>query len=242
VGGTVAFIPRGRAFRAAPSKEFTMRSETTHPRWSRPARVAAHAIAALTMAGVLGSWGAAGTLAATGQDLQAGPVHVLLAQGVVPSAGMSAYGTDNCTYRFDGAVWQPEQICRHFPDPRNGYVFDLYDRTTGEPLARLDLSEPGWVKERKASGPAADLWFKVPLNDLLTHGRVGPNNTFVLLGDGRWYKQLDLQEAAKLQRQRELMDRMTPEQAEQYAALQARWAEADHRMKMFALGAILVAR
>jgi hypothetical protein len=214
-----------------------MRRQVTDHGWSRRGRLATHAIAAIALA-VLGTSGAGATPAAAGQWAPAQPVQVHLAPGVVPRAGMSAYGTDNCTYRFDGVLWQPERLCRHFPDPGNSQVFDLFDRVTHELLARMDLSEPGWVKERKASGPAANVWFKVPLDDLLTHGQIGPNNTFVLLADGRWHKQLDLQNAAKLQQQREALARMTPAQAEAYLALLARLAESDRRMTMYALGAI----
>jgi hypothetical protein len=60
----------------------------------------------------------------------------------------------------------------------------------------------------------------------------------VLLADGRWHKQLDLQNAAKLQQQREVLARMTPAQAEAYLALLARLAESDRRMTMYALSAI----
>ena len=206
---------------------------------SRPKSPSTRVIVALALAA--STLGAAPP-AAAGQNQPGAPVQIILAPGVVPRAGMQVYGTDECTYLFDGVYWQPQRICRQFPDPGNAQVFDLYDRYTREPLAQIDLREAGWVRERKASGPAANYWFKVPLRDVLTHGQVGPNNTWVLLDDGRWYKQLDLQREADMRYQRELMARMTPEAREQYIALRARLAESEHRMKMFALGAVLVPR
>ena len=73
------------------------------------------------------------------------------------------------------------------------------------------------------------------MRDLRTHGMVGPNNTFVLL-EGRWIKQLDLRDAYERRRQREIMARMTPEQAQNYAALLARMAEANDNLAKIALG------
>jgi hypothetical protein len=198
------------------------------------------AFAALTFAAGNSITIGAGAASAAGRT-EPGQAQIVLPYGVTPTAGMSTYATDNCLYQFDGAFWQPQVHCRHFPDPGNTAVFDLYDRSTGLLVGRIDMSEPGWVKERQASGPGAGVWLKFPLNDLLKYGKVGPNNTFILVG-GQWVKQLDLQQEQETALERERVARMTPAQAEAYWALQARLAETKHRISMRALGYVPVYR
>lgn len=125
------------------------------------------------------------------------------------AAGTEVWGQDNCLYVSDGQAWLSAQMCRRFPDARDGRVWDLY--LAGGQVIRFDVRTPGWIQlylhaaslhyavRNHGSVIGAFLAFKDPNNLFM----LGTANT-VFNGDNQWhsvasFNQIKQQQLAAIQ-------------------------------------------